>query len=144
MVYGKIKRKVKQYFYEVARLKKTPHEIALGFAIGVFVGILPTPGFNLLIGMLIILLYKNVNKLSLFGGMALFNPLTTPPIVYLSNKLGKLIVKPLNPSDPLYTLVREILHTTLRVLVGAILIALVVSGISYVAMKIIVKRWQKT
>jgi len=144
MVYNKIKIRLSKYFREVSRLKKTPHEIALGFSIGVFIGILPTPGFNILIGMLIILIYKNVNKLTLFGGMALFNPITIPPIVYFSNKLGRMFVKPLDPSDPLYTILREFLHTSLRILVGALIIASVVSIISYFVMKKFVKNFQES
>ena len=47
------------------------HEIALGFTVGTAISILPTPGFNLLLGALFIAVYPRVNKLAVFGASAL-------------------------------------------------------------------------
>lgn len=135
-----MKVKINRYLAEVARLKKTPHEIALGFAIGVFIGILPTPGFNILFGMLVIFIFKNVNKLALFGGMAVFNPLTSSYFIYLSFLIGSKIVKPLAPRDALYPFITQFLHTSLMVLVGSLIIGFVLSIISYYVVKAIVKK----
>ena len=41
-----IKDRIKHHFAEVIRLKTSGHAIALGFAVGSFISILPTPGFS--------------------------------------------------------------------------------------------------
>lgn len=43
------KEKIMHHFHEALRIKKSPHSIALGFGIGTFIGILPTPGFGVLL-----------------------------------------------------------------------------------------------
>ena len=128
---------------EIAKLKKEPHEIALGFAIGVFIGLLPTPGFNILLGLLAIFVYKQLNKLAVFGGMALFNPLTTPFTLYAANVVGRFFVDPLDPTDPLYTLVRGFLNTTFRIAIGSLIIATISSVVAYFMVKQLARRFQE-
>jgi len=48
---------------EFVGIKKSAHSIALGFAIGTFIGIMPTPGFGVLFALLVVLFYKEVNKI---------------------------------------------------------------------------------
>ena len=48
--------KIKNYFLNIIRLKATPHEIALGLAIGTFIEILPAFfGIDHLLALLVIL-----------------------------------------------------------------------------------------
>lgn len=44
--------KIKEHFQEIIRTKPSPHAIALGFTIGTFISILPTPGLNFALGLL--------------------------------------------------------------------------------------------
>lgn len=87
----KIKEKVKEYFSEVMKVHTSPHEVAMGFAVGVFIGVFPTPGINIILG-LIAAAFLKVNKVAIFAGIALNNPLTTPVIYTISYKIGQLIV----------------------------------------------------
>lgn len=88
MVYSKLKNKLKHHFHEVIKIKTTPHEIALGFSVGTFIGILPTPGFGILLAVLIFLIYEKISKLSLIGALAFWNPIVMMPIYFLSYKIG--------------------------------------------------------
>jgi len=135
--------KIKKYFKEVLEIKKTPHEIALGFAVGVFIGILPTPGINILLGILTIFIFKHLNKIALFGGIAIFNPLTTVPIIYYAHRLGGLIVTPLRPTSTLYPFVREFLNLSIRIIVGTLILGPIIATICYFIVKKIVTKIQK-
>ncbi|MBU1245668.1 MAG: DUF2062 domain-containing protein [Nanoarchaeota archaeon] len=76
-MFKKTKSKLKKWFDEILEAKTSPHAIALGFALGLFIGILPTPGIGILLCLLIVLLFK-VNKLSILAGFAMINPATLP------------------------------------------------------------------
>ena len=91
MAIEKLKKFLKHHFHEIVKIKKSPQEIALGFAIGSFIVLLPTPGFSILIGLLIMLLFTRINKFSLFAAMAVWNPLTLVPIYWLSYRIGDIL-----------------------------------------------------
>ncbi|MDP3917483.1 MAG: DUF2062 domain-containing protein [Nanoarchaeota archaeon] len=135
--------RIKKYFKEVLEIKKTPHEIALGFAVGTFIGILPTPGINIILALIIIFIFKHLNKIAIFGGIAIFNPVTTTPLIYYAHRIGGLIVTPLRPTDKLYPLIREFLDLSIRIIVGTLILAPIIAAISYFIVKKIVIKVQK-
>ncbi|MCF7861424.1 DUF2062 domain-containing protein [Candidatus Woesearchaeota archaeon] len=81
----------KKHFKALLETKRTPNSIAVGFAIGTFIAVLPTPGFNILIGLLIVLLFEKISKYALFIAMAVWNPLTVAPFYFLSYKVGSML-----------------------------------------------------
>jgi uncharacterized protein (DUF2062 family) len=87
-----IKEKLKHHFHEVAKSKKSPDSIALGFAIGTAIGLFPTPGFGTLLGVIIALILEKVNKVSIFIAMAIWNPIVCAPFTVLSYELGNIIL----------------------------------------------------
>lgn len=127
--------KLKRYLHDIAKIKKSPNSIALGFSIGAFISILPTPGFNILLGFLVILLYKNVNKISLFGSMALFNPLTLIPIYMWSYRIGNLIFGKVPIVEYKITILQQIYNFSRRFLIGNIILATIISLLSYVLVR---------
>lgn len=131
MVFGLWKEKLKNYALDIFTEKTTPHSIALGFAIGTLISILPTPGFNLLLALLVSVISKKVNQVSLFIGVLFWNPLTAPVIYYLSYKLGDLIfgATPIIMYD--ISFMEQVYQFTRRFLVGNILIAVAFTIISY-------------
>ncbi|MBA3064624.1 DUF2062 domain-containing protein, partial [Candidatus Woesearchaeota archaeon] len=70
----KIIKKIKEHLSEIIRIKTSPHSIALGFAIGTFIAILPTLGFTYLIAIIVMLVYAKESKIALFGALLLWNP----------------------------------------------------------------------
>jgi uncharacterized protein len=131
--YYKLKERIKNHFHEILRTKKTPNAIAIGFSIGTFIAILPTPGFNILLGLLIIFFSKKVSKYALFIAIAFWNPLITAPLYYLSYKLGNLIFQ-INDPISLTTLLTSFKSISLRFMVGNLIIAFLVSIISYITL----------
>ena len=116
---------------EMLSARSSPHEIALGFTIGTFISILPTPGFNLLLGALVVAVYPHVNKLSVFGAMAFYNPIVIIPFYWASYKMGSLIfgLNPVIHYD--VVVISEAYDFTRRYLVGNLIVASVTSAITY-------------
>ena len=135
---GKYKKKIAEHFQEVIRTKKSPHSIALGFAIGTLIGILPTPGFNILLGMLVILVFRKVNKFSLFGALAFWNPLVLTPVYFLSYKIGDLILGSVPVIEYELTILEQIYYFSRRFLVGNAIVAFCFSMSSYFLIRKIV------
>lgn len=138
-----VKQKLKKHFHEIMKIKKSEHSIALGFAIGTFISILPTPGFNLLLGMVVVLIYKKINKISLFSSMAVWNTLTMMPLYILSYKLGDLIFGNAPVVKYKIELINQIYNYSRRYLVGNFVVAASVSILSYFVLKYIVRLYRK-
>jgi len=139
----KIIKRIKEYLSEVIRIKTSPHSIALGFAIGTFIAILPTLGFTYLIATIVILVYAKESKIALFGALLLWNPFVLFPIYTLSYRLGDFI---LSGSPAIYPLqgIGQFRYTTLRFLIGNFIIAMLFSVTSYFILRKIVSYSRKT
>ncbi|HLF17750.1 MAG TPA: DUF2062 domain-containing protein [Candidatus Omnitrophota bacterium] len=85
-------RGVKALILQLLKENNTPHEIALGTAIGVFIGITPLYGFHLLMGVIAALLFSNIKKIAIFLGMNISVPPTIPFITWASYTIGRLFV----------------------------------------------------
>jgi uncharacterized protein len=135
ITYKHIKEKIKHHFHEVLKTKTSPHSIALGFSIGTFIALLPTPGFNVLLGFLILLIFEKVNKFSLFAALAVWNPFTQIPIYFLSYKLGDFIFRAAPVRQYEVVLIDHLYQFTRRYLIGNLIIAVTLSLISYFIVK---------
>ncbi|NQV90839.1 DUF2062 domain-containing protein [Candidatus Woesearchaeota archaeon] len=131
----RFKKKLENYFNEVLRTKPEPHAVGLGFAVGTGISILPTPGINILLGFLILLIFKKLNKYTLFGSILFWNILTLSPIYYLSYKIGDFIFGKTNIVTYDITLLDHIYSFTRRFLVGDLILAVVISCLSYFLVK---------
>lgn len=81
-------RTAKYYYLKFLRLQGDPHSLALGVAIGLFVGITPTiPLHSALIIILAWILRGNILA-ALIAATAISNPLTWLPQYYLCWRLG--------------------------------------------------------
>ncbi|MBU1199541.1 MAG: DUF2062 domain-containing protein [Nanoarchaeota archaeon] len=142
-MYKKLKDKIKHHFQEVMHVKTSPNSIALGFAIGAFIAILPTFGFGLLIGLLVILIFQKVNKFSMIIAFAVFNPLMLTPIYLLSYKLGYLLFGNASVVSFNIVLLDQIYHFSRRFLVGNLIIAIIISIPCYFLIRYLVWLYRK-
>ena len=84
--------RAKRFFiYRVLHVDDTPHRIALGVAIGIFVTWTPTIGFQMVLTILLSLLV-GANKFVGVPFVWISNPLTMFPIYYPSYRLGRLLL----------------------------------------------------
>lgn len=84
-------RSMKYLAKRVLRLRGTPHSIAAGLAVGVFIAFLPIPGFHLPIAAVAAWLVSGDVVASALGS-TVGNPLTWPAIWGATYELGHLIV----------------------------------------------------
>jgi uncharacterized protein len=131
----KVIAKVKKYFQTISKIESTPRSIAMGFAIGTFIGIFPTPGFSFFLGILIVMLFKRVNKIALFGALVLFNPLVNIPFDIASFALGDFIFRDALIKVFDIKFLDYAYHFTRRFLVGNIIIASAMSVLNYFIVK---------
>ncbi len=121
-IHGKLK--------EMADSASSPHEVALGFAIGLFTA-LATPGIDLLVALLLVLVFKLHRLAVLFGVAIIDNPLSLAVIYPSSFQLGKMIIgyEPVT-TDGFFSL-HNLLNISKPLFVGNILIASVLALVSY-------------
>jgi uncharacterized protein (DUF2062 family) len=97
-----VARKLKAFFiYRVLHVDDTPHRIALGVAIGMFITWTPTVGFQMLL-VLALSWLLGANKLVGVPFVWISNPATLVPIFYPNYLLGKLVLGS-NCEDPNFT-----------------------------------------
>jgi len=127
-------RQAKLNLLRFIRLSGTPDEIAKGFALGIFIGMTPTFGFQMALAIFAAFLLRE-NKLAAVLGVWITNPVTAPFIYAAEYELGRrlLQLEPLSFNieftfDALMALSWEIL---VPLLVGSLVFGVLTTGISY-------------
>jgi hypothetical protein len=81
-------RSIKYYHYRFRRLQGSPHALAGGTAIGVFVGLTPTIPFHTLLIVFLSLITRTSAVAGIIISWLISNPLTYLPIYYISALVG--------------------------------------------------------
>lgn len=84
-------RQFKLALLRLLRLRAMPDEIAKGFALGIFIGMTPTLGFQMIIAVFIAMMLKE-NKLAAALGVWISNPLTAPFIYAAEYETGRFML----------------------------------------------------
>ncbi len=90
-IFNVTKRWIKLQYLKIIRIDDTPEKIALGMALGIAAGILPTFGLGIIFAIFLALLFK-ANKISAVIGTMIMNPWTSVFFWTLSYILGELII----------------------------------------------------
>ena len=83
----RIKTNVKKYYSRFVKIRGNPREIALGFALGIFVGMTPFMGFHTAIAVFFAALFK-WNKISAALSVWITNPFSAPIIYSITYYIG--------------------------------------------------------
>ena len=139
----KIKNKIIQHLKEVIELKTSPHSIAMGFALGTLIALLPTFGLGIFIGLGLLLIFKKISKISMFISFAIWNPITLALMYPIDYAVGNFFLT----GSPIKTYKIELLNQLFvhsrRFILGSIINAIVISIISYILVLIIAHKYQK-
>jgi hypothetical protein len=81
------KRWLKLHYLKLLRLRDTPEKIAGGMAIGVFIGLFPTPWIGLILAPFLATILKQ-NRVASILGTLVMNPITQPVVYAVSYTLG--------------------------------------------------------
>lgn len=89
--WGKTKRFTRLLYLKVLRIQASPHNIAMGLAAGVFVGLLPVLPFQIVLAVSLAFLLKG-NKIAAALGTWVSNPLNWVPFYLLFYHVGNTIL----------------------------------------------------
>ena len=81
----------KKRIKHILSLDNHPGHIAAGFAVGVFISFTPFFGFHTTIALVAAFLFR-LNKLTCITGSLVNTPLTVPPVLVVSYKLGRVLL----------------------------------------------------
>jgi uncharacterized protein (DUF2062 family) len=81
----------REFLRQLKELRGKPHEIALGMAIGVFIGVTPTIPLHTILAVSLALLVRG-SKLAAALGVWVSNPLSIPVFYYGSYRIGQLVL----------------------------------------------------
>lgn len=121
----------------------TPEDIAASFAFGLFVTTLPTLGTGLLLFVVVAYRFERVSKLALFSSVVILNPIAKWGVYVASFWLGSLLIGSpggLSRSTISFSSGPDIV---LRLLVGNVVLAVVLSVVGYLAIHRLVLAYRK-
>ena len=120
---------------QLKELRGKPHEISLGMAIGVFIGITPTVPFHTVLAVALAVLLR-ASKLAAALGVWVCNPLTIPLFYYGSYQLGRFVLGlpelNLPPDYSFLTLIKLGQHATAAMIHGGVLLGILPALLAYV------------
>ncbi|MDK2848914.1 MAG: uncharacterized protein PWP34_2267 [Desulfuromonadales bacterium] len=84
-------RQIKLLVVRFLRLRGAPEEIAKGLALGIFIGLTPTFGFQMVLAVFLAIMLRE-NKVAAVLGVWVTNPLTAPFIYALEYESGRILL----------------------------------------------------
>ena len=148
---------LKNRWHHLMMLRDTPHRVAKGFALGIFIGWLPLVGIQMFLAAGISWLTR-ANFIASMPGVWFSNPVTMVPMYYLCNRLGAVIagegltreslamhwqkVNELGIIDAFNYLFTELSSAFLAMAIGGTLIGLFLSVPGYMILQRAIIRYQ--
>ncbi|MGK7900788.1 MAG: DUF2062 domain-containing protein [Hormoscilla sp.] len=130
------RRRLRYYYWRLVRLRGTPESIALGLAVGVFAGMFPLFGLQLLLAIALATLVRG-HKFMAVAGTWVSNPLTYVPIYGFNLKVGKWLLgkENLSLSEQMWQSPQELMHLKGELFaimfVGSLAVGVVCAVVSY-------------
>ena len=129
------KDRIKSFWNKVKKLQGEPRYIAMGMAIGVFIGITPTIPFHTIIAVALAFILKG-SKPAAAIGIWIANPITIPFFYIGSFKVGTLLLNRPIPFDVKFESIKELLSlgldATIAMVIGGALLGIVPGIIAYI------------
>ena len=141
----------KEMMAVLARLLKEhhdPHGIALGVAIGSFIGILPLYGLHTVLCVLALLLIPRANKVAIFLGSNISIPPTVATITWTAYDIGRILLA--NKHYPPLSLeylrgfnISKVSEFYYPLFIGSVVLALLVAAILYLITWLVADHFRK-
>jgi uncharacterized protein (DUF2062 family) len=128
--FNQLASSLKQRWQELLQLNASPRNIALAFAVGTFISVLPIPGIDLALIMVLASLFKQLNRTGMLAAVAVWNTFVVAPLYVLSHKIGSSL--PILSEQSL----------AIEFLVGNLLLAMVITAVSYLIVHMGIGRYQ--
>jgi len=111
----------------------TPHDIALGLAIGTLVTLLPTFGFSALLALFVIFIFPNINRPAIFLSLIVWNPIVQIPIYAASFQLGTMLFQDATLVKYDVEILNQLYSFTRRFLIAHLIIVLGLTICTYIS-----------
>lgn len=142
-------QKIKQFLWKLIRLNSSPRQIALGVAVGVFIGISPFYGMHTLLALLAAMFIPGTNKAAILAGTNIsFFPLG-PFISWAGYTLGRAIL-----GDPQYPALKWAMFKNLNMhditflyypfFLGSMILGLILSFMFFFLVFFFIKRMRRS
>jgi len=127
------KTRLAQKWHGFLYTEATPHSLALAFALGTLISVLPTPGLNIALAAGLTAVNKSLNRSGLFGAVAVWNAVVVAPLYALSYELGEFLFGQAALSLPagMPVWVETAVRFCQQFLIGNLIIAAVTAAASY-------------
>ena len=127
--------KIKNYVINFTKKGLTPHEIALGLALGVLIAFVPVMGTHTLLAIGLASLLR-LSPLIVLVGTQVSNPLSYPFQLFLCAEVGNLILKGSFLELTFSKNIKYLLsHYLWPIAVGSVVLGILAAGISYAVTK---------
>ena len=132
-------RILKDYIVRLSKKGLSPHEIALGVAVGIFVAFIPLFGTHTITAIVLASLLR-VNTLIVLLGTQISNPLTLPFQLFISAEVGSVILNGKFLEIKITRDVSYLNHYILPILIGSLVLGICFSGLSFLLVKGLLKK----
>ena len=148
-----IYRQGKYYLFRILRQNSTPQELAMGIAVGVFIGMAVPYGLQIAAMVGVALFFRRFNKIAALLGSLVTNPFTTPFIYLAYYRIGKWLVgikgqrkePALIDDNTVWTMLKEWGHhrdVLVAMGIAALIIALASAAVAYFVSRPLIDRYQ--
>ena len=128
------KYNIRDFVQRVKNLEGDPHYVAMGLAIGVFIGITPTIPFHTVLAVALAFILRG-SKVAAALGVWFSNPITAPIFYWGSYKAGMYLLGNPAPFDIKYESILELLDlgidVTIAMIAGGIILGILPGIASY-------------
>jgi uncharacterized protein (DUF2062 family) len=125
---------IREFVQRVKNLEGNPHYVAMGLAIGVFIGITPTIPFHTVLAVALAFILRG-SKAAAALGVWFSNPITAPIFYWGSYKVGLYLLGNPAPFDVKYESILELLHlgmdVTFAMIAGGVILGVLPGIASY-------------
>lgn len=135
----KIYSQVKEYIIRLAKKGLTPDEIAVGVAIGIFIGFIPLIGVHTLMAFALAY-FLRLNTFLVLLGTQISNPVSFPFQIFLSAEIGSLLLNGKLLDIKFSKDISYLEHYILPIIVGSLVLGILASLFSYMSLKSFLKR----
>ncbi|NLJ08105.1 MAG: DUF2062 domain-containing protein [Sphingobacteriales bacterium] len=129
------KERIRTFLVKIIRQNASPHRLALSFAIGTFIAILPLFGFGIILGLIVVMVFRQLNKPALMSAFVVWNPLIVVPLMAISYQIGDIFFGSAEVIKYKIELLNHLITFTRRFLVGHLIITADLSIISYLVIR---------
>ena len=128
------KNNIREFVDRVKNLEGDPHYVAMGMAIGVFIGITPTMPFHTVLAVALAFILRG-SKAAAALGVWFGNPITAPIFYWGSYKAGMYLLGKSVPFDVKYESILELLNlgmdVTIAMIAGGVILGILPGVGSY-------------